>query len=187
MAAANQAPAPRVTQRRCSGPTASVKITAQRAATEAALARAIVVLRGGDLDHLVAESVSVPRPPHAGDPTLDALPSDVKHALAAGESTCFEMSPSRLPPATQLVPFAELRGAVTTGRADWPAFRSRFPDARMWFGFSPAVLSGDGRHAVVFYERTCPGRCGEAEWVWFTRDAQDAPWRIAKEWWDWVS
>src|SRR6188768_398658 len=42
---------------------------------------------------------------------------------------------------------------------------------------SPAVLSGDGRHAVVFYERTCPGRCGEAEWVWFTRTGADQPWR----------
>jgi len=77
-------------------------------------------------------------------------------------------------------PFHRYESPTITGLS------SSFPK-RMWFAFSRALISADRRDAVVFYERPCSARCGEAEWVSFHRETTLATWRVIKEAWNWIS
>ena len=159
-------------------------------AIEVSLYAAIVQLRKGDQGGaLVVESRSLPIPPLrvADDRGLmDQLPDELRTPVREGVPQCFDLSADRFPPGTRLVPVTEITQAGSVP-ADWPSIAARFDGARMWFAFSRALISADRRDAVVFYERPCTARCGEAEWVWFHRDSPTAPWRVIKEVWNWIS
>lgn len=160
--------------------------------TESDLYAAIVTLRTAprSLPVLVVESTSLPIPPLRltdDQGFLDALPADLRSRVREGVPECGPLGADRFPDGTRLLSLAEIRGEPARGRADWPAFTARFEGVHMWFAFSRALVSGEGRDAVVFYERPCDGRCGEAEWVWFHRTGADQPWRVMKELWSWIS
>src|SRR5580765_4384197 len=162
-------------------------------ATEAELYLAIIKLRIGDRlpATLIVESRSIPIPRFRGRADqlglIDGLPADLKQPVLDGLPDCVELTPDRFPAGAQLVPYVELRQGAGGGRADWASVAARFDGARMWFAVSRALISATRRDAVVFYERPCTARCGEAEWVWFHRDSPTAPWRVMKQVWSWIS
>jgi len=161
-------------------------------AIEAELYLAIVRLRTGPTlpNALLVEAASIPFTPMRtlGRPEVVAqLPSDLQTRAADGFPDCFLQTADRFPAAALLVPHAEIRQGVTRGRVDWTSVAARFGGVHMWFAFSRPILGADRRDAVVFYERQCDGRCGEAEWVWFERPSVDQPWKVMKEIWRWIS
>jgi hypothetical protein len=141
-----------------------------------------------DKESLVVEAVSIPMPPFdVRDDRFLALPADLLAGLRRGISECFQLTPDRFPSRAHLVALEELQAGASHSRVDWPSFRRRFDSARMYFGFSRALVSTDARDAVVFYERDCEGTCGEGAWVWFQRVSAGYPWRLVAGATRWIS
>lgn len=158
---------------------------------EAELYLAIVRLRTGSSlpNALLVEAASIPFIPMRilGDPSAtEQLPVELRVAARDGNADCFLQTADRFPPGTRLVPYADIRQGAR-GRADWPSVAARFDGAHMWFAFSRALITTDRRDAVVFYERPCYARCGEAEWVWFHREGASEGWQVMKQVWRWIS
>ena len=128
---------------------------------------------------LVVEQVSIPMPRvHGAEWFKDWSPAAFA-LIAPGFFQCSALSADRFPPAAHLAPVSEIAG-------DWNRLASRFNGARLWYAFSRARVKETTGDAVVYYDQQCRDGCGVGEWVWFHRDAIDAPWRIAGTRWSWI-
>lgn len=145
---------------------------------------------------LVVESVAIPTPVDAsgprGDEFFNALPRELaSRALSSQSATdCSEQTLDRFPAGTILVPQERVVRVSRPQRVpsiDWTRFQERFPGTKALFAFSRAVMTSDGLNALLYYDRFCPDRCGEGEYVWFRRTSARDSWHVVKKQWLWLS
>ena len=141
---------------------------------------------------VVIETPSLPMPPvslrHlASQEQFSDLSAAVKRALADGIARCVRLDATVLPEFVVILDAAEL--IPMDRRIDpgvWDRLRGLVPGASGWLGLSQPLLSADGRDAVVYLARYCPGLCGEGRYLWLRRDDAGA-WIVKAYFTTWMS
>lgn len=143
----------------------------------------------------VIETVSlVPVRPDAQDwqvPLLGA-PPELRALLEVPENRRpVWLNAASLPAATQLVPRATIsdvfRTAPKTDRyGGWETFRARY-GVSSYLSLSRAIITADGRDALVYFEHRCGSLCGEGTLLWLRRIPADGPWTVRGRRLFWIS
>lgn len=110
---------------------------------------------------------------------LAAFPPELVDDLARVSARRQSVQAATLPGPAHILTSAEQRELFAGGVGHgWTLFGRRFPSARGFYAFSPVVYSGDKKAALVFYHRSCGGRCGVGQLVLLRR--RDGDWRVER-------
>jgi hypothetical protein len=136
--------------------------------------------------------VPVSPDPQDWQTTLLGAPADLRAKWEAPENRRpVWLDAESLPSGTQLVSRDTLnevfRSAPKTDRSDgWDTFRTRY-GVTSYVALSRAIISADGRDALVFFSHACGNLCGEGTLIWLRRIPADGPWTVRARRLFWVS
>jgi hypothetical protein len=134
----------------------------------------------------VIETVSVvPSRPDARDweTALLGAPAELRTKLEVAENRQpVWLNAASLPPGTRLVSRDALsevfRSAPTADlNSGWDRFRARY-GVTSYVALSRALVTDDGRDALVFFRHACGSLCGEGTLLWLRRFPADGPWTV---------
>ena len=153
------------------------------------------IFKTGVPERIVIEAASVePVRPDREDwqTTLIGAPAELRTQLDAPENRRpVWLNAAALPPGAQLVPRATIgdvfRSAPKEDRyGGWETFRQKY-GVTGYVALSRAIISNDGRDALVYFVHACGNVCGEGTLLWLRRIPADGPWIVRARRGFWVS
>jgi len=153
------------------------------------------IFKTGVPERIVIEAASVePVRPDREDwqTTLIGAPAELRTQLDAAENRRpVWLNAAALPAGAQLVPRATIgdvfRSAPKEDRyGGWETFRQKY-GVPSYVALSRAIISNDGRDALVYFVHACGNVCGEGTLLWLRRIPADGPWMVRARRGFWVS
>ena len=153
------------------------------------------IFKTGVPERIVIEAASVePVRPDREDwqTTLIGAPAELRTQLDAAENRRpVWLNAAALPAGAQLVPRATIgdvfRSAPKEDRyGGWETFRQKY-GVTSYVALSRAIISNDGRDALVYFVHACGNVCGEGTLLWLRRIPADGPWMVRARRGFWVS
>lgn len=110
------------------------------------------------------------------------LPADFRSALVAANSKEQRLP---LPQVERAIATTETELQQSLGNGPWYDFYARYPDTAGVLRLTRAVVSNDGRSALIYTEHRCGGLCGSG--YLFRLIRTDGQWRVENAFMLWIS
>jgi hypothetical protein len=119
---------------------------------------------------------------------FDAIPVALRRTASQTEpSKVVPLDSALFAPGTKLVSQAGIDAIFQAeGINGWKGFVSKY-GAEGYLSFSEVLFTPDRLDALVYYEASCGGLCGEGGYAWLHRDNDRARWSLMKKIVSWMA